>query len=54
MKLPLIGYSDKQVVDAQWNIITILTKGLTERSALTHPAVAPRGTLFRSQNAYTG
>ncbi len=30
MKLPLIGYSDKQVVDAQWNIITILTKGLTE------------------------
>jgi len=30
MKLPLIGYSDKQVVNAQWNIITILTKGLTE------------------------
>jgi len=30
MKLPLIGYSDKQVVDAQWNVITILTQALTE------------------------
>ncbi len=30
MKLPLFGYSDKQVVNAQWNIITILTEGLTE------------------------
>ncbi len=30
MKLPLIGYSDKQVVNAQWNIITILTQALTE------------------------
>lgn len=30
MKLPLFGYSEKQTVDAQWNIITILTEGLTE------------------------
>lgn len=30
MKLPLFGYSEKQVVDAQWNIITILTQALTE------------------------
>jgi hypothetical protein len=30
MKLPLIGYSKEQVVNAQWDIVTILIKGLAE------------------------